>query len=216
MNISILGTGNFGTALGKALMKKHQIIYGSRTPEEKLAWTKTIGEHVLVKTVQEAIDASEVIILALNWPGDTVVATLRGVHSLQGKIIVDATNVLNSDYSPLKFEKAASGAEEIKRLFPSANIVKAFNAASGYTVGNHLLRFGDTTITGFYCGDDHEAKTVVAGLLSDTGFTPLDSGPLKNAQHLESLGQLLISLAFSQGLGVDAGFVFLHRSSSTS
>jgi len=43
------------------------------------------------------------------------------------------------------------------------------------------------------------------------GLTPLDAGPLRNARHLDSLGQLLIALGFGQGLGVDAGFAYLHR-----
>jgi predicted dinucleotide-binding enzyme len=74
-----------------------------------------------------------------------------------------------------------------------------------------LLRIGSSNITGFYCGDDSEAKQTAAALLADAGFDPLDAGGLQNARHLESLGQFLIALAFGQSLGVETGWAFLQH-----
>jgi predicted dinucleotide-binding enzyme len=65
-----------------------------------------------------------------------------------------------------------------------------------------LLRIGSSNITGFYCGDDSEAKQTAAALLADAGFDPLDAGGLQNARHLESLGQ---------SLGVETGWAFLKH-----
>lgn len=212
MNISILGTGNWGTALGKVFTAhNHPVYYGSRTPEQKKEQAKTIGARVQVGTYAQAAAFSDVIILATPWPDNGTVDALKAVGPLEGKILVDATNALQVDFSPLKFEHADSGAEEVVRRSPKARVVKAFNTISGYTLGNNLLRFGDTTITGFYCGDDREACETVGNLMSEAGLHPQYSGPLKNARHLESLGQLLIHLAFQEGLGVYAGFAFLHR-----
>lgn len=211
MKLAILGTGNFGTVLGKALAPTHQIVYGSRTPEQKKDWATTIDTKVQVATYQQAVEDAEVVLLALNWSGNTVIETLKGIRSLKGKVLIDATNVLQPDYSPLKFEHSNSGAQEIKRHFPEANIVKAFNAASGFSISNQSLQFGDKTVTGFYCGDDENAKKIVAELLKDAGFNPLDAGSLVNATHLESLGQFMIALAFGQNLGVDIGWALLTR-----
>jgi predicted dinucleotide-binding enzyme len=152
-----------------------------------------------------------VVVVATPWPGRGTADALAATGPLPGKILVDATNALQADYSPLQFTHGGSAAEEIARLQPGARVVKAFNTLSGYTLGNGRLRFGDTSVTGFYCGDDEAAKQVIAGLMRPAGLAALDAGPLTNARHLESLGQLLISLAFTQGLGVDAGFACLHR-----
>lgn len=212
MNIAIIGTGNWGTALGKALSNAgHSVYFGSRTPDQKTAWAAGIGPSVQVGTYQQAAQFGEVILMATPWPDNGTVDALQAIGPLPGKILVDATNTLQADYSPLRFEQSGSGAEEIARLRPEARLVKAFNSVSGYTLGNQQLQFGDATVTGFYCGDDEAARQVVGTLVQDAGLTALDAGPLRNAAHLESLGQLLIALAFGQGLGVDSGFAFLHR-----
>ena len=212
MNIAILGTGNWGTILGKVFVAGgHSVYFGSRTPEQKKEWAATIGPSVRVGSYQQAGTFGEVVVVATPWPGNGTANALEATGSLAGKILVDATNALQADYSPLKFEHANSAAEEIARLRPEARVVKAFNTVSGYTLGNDRLRFGDASVTGFYCGDDTAAKQTVGALVQDTGLSALDAGPLKNAHHLDSLGQLLISLAFGQGLGVDSGFAFLHR-----
>lgn len=212
MNITILGTGAWATALGKAFTRKnHQLYFGSRTPETKKEWAATILSSAKVLSYQEAAAKSDVIIIAIPWPGDAVYDALAAAGSLAGKILIDASNVLLEDYSPRKLEHANSGAEEIERLYPEAKVFKAFNSVSGHTLGNNLLQFGDTNITGFYCGNDEEAKKVVGQLVDDAGLKSLYAGSLKNAHHLESLGQFMISLAFGQDLGVDVGWAFLQR-----
>ena len=47
-----------------------------------------------------------------------------------------------------------------------------------------------------YVGDDESAKTVVRQLISDIGFDPVDTGPLKIARYLEPLAMLWINLFF--------------------
>jgi 8-hydroxy-5-deazaflavin:NADPH oxidoreductase len=211
MKVAILGTGNFGKALGTALAAKHQIIFGSRTPQSKQEWALSIGKNAHVVTQQEAVDTADITLVALNWPGNTVLETLTSLKNLNGKILVDATNVLKEDFSPLKFENSSSGAEEIQKHLPNSIIVKAFNTASGFSILNQSLQFGDKTVNGFYAGDDQKANAIVAELLKDAGFNPLYSGGLTNAAFLESLGQFLISLAFQQNLGVDVGWTLLTR-----
>jgi hypothetical protein len=50
-------------------------------------------------------------------------------------------------------------------------------------------------------GDDAEAKAVVLELGGQLGFDAVDAGPLANARYLEPTIELLIQLAYGQGLG---------------
>ena len=50
-----------------------------------------------------------------------------------------------------------------------------------------------------YCGDDDEAKDMVAHLILDIGFDPTDAGPLRSARHMESVTMLIANLAYEAG-----------------
>ena len=166
MNISILGTGTWGTVLGRLFVAQgHPVYYGSRTPERKPAWAAGIGPDVRVGTYAQAAAFGELVALATPWPGNGTVEALAAAGPLPGKILLDATNALQADYSPRRFEHAASAAEEVAHLRPEARVVKSFNTLSGFTLSEReRRRFGDTPITGFYCGDDATAKLVIHSL----------------------------------------------------
>ncbi len=42
----------------------------------------------------------------------------------------------------------------------------------------------------FFCGDDAAAKAVVASLITDSDFEPVDIGPLDRAGEIEIPGRL--------------------------
>lgn len=213
MKISILGTGTYGSILGRVFAAQgHDVFFGSRTPEQKKEFAAAIGPNVQVGSYRQAAAFGEVVAVATPWPGDATAEVLAEVGPLPGKILLDATNALQADYSPRTFAHANSAGEEVARLRPEARVVKAFNSLSGFVLADRArLRFDGVPLTGFYCGDDADAKQVVRGLLEAAGLAPLDAGPLTSAHHLESLNQLQIVLGFGQGLGVDTGFAFLHR-----
>ena len=48
------------------------------------------------------------------------------------------------------------------------------------------------------CGDDAEAKKVVAQLVKDLGLEPFDTGPLYHARYLEALAMLYIDMVYVQ------------------
>ena len=43
-----------------------------------------------------------------------------------------------------------------------------------------------------YCGDDRSAKELVAELISDVGFDPVDAGPLQIARYIEPFAMLIV------------------------
>src|SRR4051794_41620573 len=89
MDIAVIGTGFIGGTLGRAFASAgERVVFGSRHPESD----SLKGEPgVAVASVGEALDAADVIVLAV--PGQAV-AQLVAEHgdALRGKLVVDATN----------------------------------------------------------------------------------------------------------------------------
>lgn len=54
-------------------------------------------------------------------------------------------------------------------------------------------------------GDDSEAKSELAAVITAGGLRALDAGPLRRARELESLGFLQISLAAAEKISWTGG-----------
>jgi len=194
----MIGTGNIGFSLGPLLVKRgHEVRFGSRSPELVRQQVIGFGTGASIGAVRDAAEFGELLITAVPW--HAVAATLRAAGPLAGKTIVDCTNPLTKDMD-LALGCTTSGAEETAKLFPEANVVKAFNTifAGHYRSGD--LGEGDGRLNMFYCGDDATAKEKVSGIIESLGLIPVDAGPLSAARYLEPLGVLLIRLALVQGM----------------
>ena len=202
MKISIIGAGHVGSALGTGWARRgHEIIFGVRNPKKTdSATTATIVP------VMEAAQSSDVIVLSVPWGG--VPDALLSAGDLKGRILLDATNPLLPDLSGLDTAPGTSGAEKVASL-SSASVVKIFNTTGYPNMANPDYHGERATM--FYCGDDVNAKRIAAGLASDLGFEPVDSGPLAHAHLLESLALLWITLALKQGYGVNMAFKMMRR-----
>jgi predicted dinucleotide-binding enzyme len=55
----------------------------------------------------------------------------------------------------------------------------------------------------FYCGPEGEALTVVEQLIAEIGLHPIRLGDLDQAEAVDALYQLWVTLAFFQGMGRD-------------
>jgi 8-hydroxy-5-deazaflavin:NADPH oxidoreductase len=96
--ISILGTGNVAKAIATLIQQTGAApVFGSRAPE---GVSETLHEIGRVVTHQEAVEAADLIILAMPF-STTGIAALSKLKGLHGKVIVDAMNPLQSDWSPL-------------------------------------------------------------------------------------------------------------------
>ena len=65
--------------------------------------------------------------------------------------------------------------------------------------------FGDQVPSLFFCGNDPAAKQVVATLISDAGFDPVDVGGIRSSRFLEPLEQLWVEILKS---GIQQEFIF--------
>jgi hypothetical protein len=114
-----------------------------------------------------------------------------------GKIIVDITNPFGA-----VLEKQTSGVEEnAKALGVPARWVAAFKTNWWTTLDKPVNKDGIVRDC-FYCGDDREAKEIVAQLIREVGFRPVDCGPLKVARTLDLMVPLMIEL--DRKLGANA------------
>ena len=207
MKIGVIGNGNMGGALGKLWSSRgHKIMFGSRNPES-VKTMAGISPNVNSGSIADAVRFGEVILLAVPWQGVENVFRLCG--PIPGKILIDCTNPVAENYMSLVVGFNTSGAEEIAKMSQGARVVKAFN-----TVASGVLsrpRFDDTDATVLYCGDDAEAKKVVAGLIKELGFEAIDAGPLKNSRYLEPMAEMFVQLVFTQGMGSEMAWKLLRR-----
>src|SRR5215212_5357551 len=69
---------------------------------------------------------------------------------------------------------------------PGARYTKSFNTLTAGFQAEASQRTGADRVAMFYCGDDDEAKAVVAGLIDDAGFVPIDIGGTADAAPMEA------------------------------
>ncbi len=206
MRIGFLGTGNVASQLALGLSKAgHGVKFGSRNPNEarerivKLG-IGSVGSH------SEASEFGEIMILAI--PYSAVSESISAAWKLDGKIIIDVTNPLTPSFDwAIGF--TTSGAEEIAKLLPEAQIVKAFNHVFAENMATG--RLGQVALMALVAGDNAGAKQVVMSLARDIGFDAVDAGPLKSARYMEALGMQLIALGYDQKMGTGIGFSFARK-----
>ncbi len=210
MKIAIIGTGNMGTGFAKSLAKtSHEVFIGSREPEKARKMAEPLGKNVKGGSIKEAAKFGDVVILAVAW--DNMKDVLKEIGDLSDKVVVDISNPVKwADMSGLAVPENTSAAEEIAKLVPKAKVVKAFN-----TVFADILqsspKFGNESVSVFYCGDHEDAKKKVHKLIEDIGYDPVDAGPLDSARLLEQLGFINILMAFKLKMGANQAFKLLRR-----
>lgn len=185
MKIGIIGSGNVGSALGRASIGAgHAVSISDADQDQAAKVAKEVGAR-LASTIQEAVSDAEVVILAV--PYDAVEGILRELGSLvKGKVVVDVSNRFGGDQLG-----APSNAEKIQKM-TEAPVIKAFNTI----FASHQAdpKADGIQLDGFVAGDDAGAKKTGLSLVESLGFRPIDAGPLAMARALEGMGTLNISL----------------------
>jgi predicted dinucleotide-binding enzyme len=128
---------------------------------------------------------------------------------ISGKIIATCSLPMSADDTGLVVAHGSSGAEELARKAPGTAVVSAF----GSVPSEVLFAVFDAKMTDrrpslVYCGDDVRAKVIVAGLIGDVGFEPVDSGPLRIARYIEPFTLLIAQLAYEGQRGPELAYRF--------
>jgi 8-hydroxy-5-deazaflavin:NADPH oxidoreductase len=210
MKIGIIGAGNIGTGLGKRLAARgHDIVVSfGRTPEKVAEAAAVIGGSARPGTPQAAAAHGEVVILATPWAvTPDVVRSIA--DALAGKILWDCTNPFAPDMSELLIGTTTSAGEEIARLAPRAQIVKAIPPFAQSLHSASMLINGHKPGV-FVCGDDPDARAKVVQLVNEVEAGAVDAGPLKLARFTEPLGMLVTNLAYVQGMGPSISAILIR------
>ena len=185
-NLSILGTGNMGQAIaGIAAKGGHNV--------------QQLGENDLDTAV-----TGDVVVLAVPYPAVADVIAQRG-EQLSGKIVVDITNPLNFEtFDSLVVPADSSAAAKISRALPNSRVLKAFNTTFAGTLAAGTV--GPLTTTVLIAGDDADAKSTLAGIVTSGGLNAIDAGALTRARELEAIGFLQLTLAANEKVSWTGGF----------
>ena len=206
MNVTIIGPGNMGRAIGtRAAAAGHSVTFVG----DKLETAKEAAQDVKanVKSGAQVSTANlenaslgDIVILAL-WYGTNKEVAKQLRDKLAGKVVVDIANPLNATYDNLATPPDTSSAEEVAKAAPKAKVVKAFNTTYAGT-----LRAGQVAgqpLDVWIASDDEDAKNKVTQLVKDAGMRPIDAGPLSRARQIEAMQ--LLHIVTQGALGTNWG-----------
>jgi len=201
MSIGIIGAGALGSNAARLLAKSgiSATIANSRGPQSLAGLVKELGPSIKAGTVKEAASA-EIVLVAVRWV--SLEKALSGLPAWNGRIVIDGTNPVafldpeSPDAKDPSNPLAAYGIKAIdlggkhssqvfRTLVPGARVVKAFNHLDVNVLPESKVSGGQRVM--FYSGDDADSKAEVRKLLEQTGYFPVDLGPLDVGGRLASL-----------------------------
>ncbi len=190
--ISIIGSGGMAAAIGGLAAKAgHTVEVMSRDASKARALAEQVGAGATTGTFGAA-PAGDIVILAVPYSAVLDVVKQYG-DELAGKLLVDITNPIKSDFTGFLTPEDSFGAQEIVKAAPAdAEVVKAFN-----TQFSHVLAAGPVEghpLDVFIAGDNARAKARVSAFVESLGLRPMDAGQLPMARTLEHACMLTLGL----------------------
>jgi NADPH-dependent F420 reductase len=185
-HVSIIGTGNMGSAIAGVVTK------GGNTVE-------LLGHGDTDKPV-----TGDVVVLAVYYGALADVVAQRG-EQLVEKVVVDISNPLDVEtFDSLVTPADGSATAELAAALPRSRVLKAFNTTFAATLASGTTGGLPTTV--LIAGDDADAKSQLAGIVTAGGLRAIDAGSLRRARELEALGFLQITLAAADKMPWTGGF----------
>ncbi|MBB4185526.1 NADPH-dependent F420 reductase [Sinorhizobium terangae] len=176
MSIGIIGSGNIGAAVARALARAEipAIISNSRGPESLKALAGELAPYITAGTREEAASA-DLVLVAVTW--SKLPKALSGLPDWNGRIVIDANNPIEAPlFKPAEL-KGRLSSEVFAGLVPGARVVKALNHLQPHLVSGDPKAEGGRRVL-FFSGDDAAAKAEVGALIDRLGFFGIDLGPL--------------------------------------
>jgi NADPH-dependent F420 reductase len=188
-HVSVIGTGNMGQAIAGVVGRSGNTV------------------ELLDRSDADKPVTGDVVVLAVPYGAVAGIVAQRG-EQLAGKVVVDITNPLNFEtFDSLVVPADGSAAAEIAAALPQSRVVKAFNTTFAATLASGTV--GDVPTTVLIAGDDADAKSLLAGIVTAGGLRAIDAGSLRRARELEALGFLQITLAATEKIAWTGGFAVI-------
>jgi len=185
-HVTIIGSGNMGQTIAGLVSK------GGNTVE------------LLRHSDSSKPVTGDIVVLAVPHAAIPDILATRG-DQLVGKVVVDITNPLNfQTFDSLTVPADSSAAAQIAASLPQSRVVKAFNTNLAATLASGTA--GEVPTTVLIAGDDRQAKSQLADVVTAGGLRAIDSGSLRRARELEALGFLQITLAAQDKMPWTGGF----------
>jgi 8-hydroxy-5-deazaflavin:NADPH oxidoreductase len=188
----VLGSGEVGQTLAKGLAANgYEVRIGTRSPGKLAKFAKSTG--IAEGSFQQVAAWADAAVLAVLGKAALEAVDLAGPANLAGKLVIDTTNPI-SDEEPvdgvIRYFTGPNESlmERLQSAYPEIAFVKAFNSVGSALMVHPMLSGGPPTM--FYCGNDPQAKAVVAHLLEHLGWEGADMGSAVAARAVEPLAQL--------------------------
>ncbi len=188
----VLGSGQVGQDLAKGLRKHgYEVRIGSRNPSKLATFAAETG--IPVRTFAEIAVWAESLVLAVHGAAAPEALKLAGPENIKGKLIIDVTNPISADPpvdGVIRFFTGPNDSlmERLQSAYPQANFVKAFNSVGHAFMVDPAFPGGKPTM--FYCGNNANAKAMVAKIIHEFGWEGADMGNAAAARAIEPLCQL--------------------------
>ena len=210
MRVGILGSGLMGGKLGTLFARAgHDVVFSYARSREKLEeLAERAGGRARAGTPREAARDADAVLLAVHW--SRLDDVLEQAGDLSGKVVVTCSLPMDDDNTRLVIAHTSSGAEALAARLPEARVVCAFNTVpSEVLFGVFESRSPEGARPSLVsCGDDSGAKRVAAELIRDSGFDPVDAGPLRVARYSEPFALLVAELAYEGQGGPELAYRF--------
>jgi 8-hydroxy-5-deazaflavin:NADPH oxidoreductase len=183
MKIAIIGAGQIGGNVARqAVRAGHDVTVSfSRDPEKLNSLAAELGARAAVASPRDAVAGSDLTVFAVRW--DTIELALEEVGPLDGRIVVDTTNKFGHGPGPGAGQTAAAFNAE---RMPGARYTKSFNTLTARFQAEVVDRPTDERVVQWICGDDEQAKAIVAGFVDSLGYAPVDLGGTAECAVMES------------------------------
>ena len=209
MKITVVGTGNMGSAFAKQLSSVGHIVRITGRDIDKAKALAAQFDNVDAYPAAEALGDSDVVVVATAYEDAT--KALQSLGDLTGKVVIDITNPLSANYMSLTIGHVTSASEEIAKAVPHAQVVKAFNTLFAQVLADGPTFANDQRGSVFVASDSERAKQTATALARSLGWNTVDAGALINARYLEPLAGLNIYLGYGAGLGTSIAPVWLDK-----
>jgi len=178
--IGILGAGHLGRAMARVALRagRRVVLANTRGPDSLADVVSELGDHAVAGTVEQASNAP-IVVVAVPWP-----RVPEAVHGIEwnGRILIDATN----DFDGTDLDGVTSS-ELVASLAPDARVVKSANTLRADMLAADPHEGGGQRVM-FVSSDDADARSQVARLFEEAGFSAIDLGRLANGGALQQVG----------------------------